>query len=292
MVDLTYLINQSARPPSVRKYKTISCVILVLLIAVLALSCTSKANPAAAAGQTATVPKRGNLNISILASGNLVTANQQNLAFYSSGTVQQVLVQIGDNVTAGQVLAKLDTAPLESSLAQSEISVKTAEMNLENAEEPKTDSSGTVISAPDPLQIEICQLQLQNAQANQAEAQKSLDMGSIMAPFAGLVTDVNVVPGDQVSANAVGVRIIDPVNFQVVVLVNEMEIYELTKGTPATVQAVALATYTFRQSRADSRIPHHSIERGDLSGDGADGPRDSGHTPGASGSGTMTASSS
>jgi hypothetical protein len=59
------------------------------------------------------------------------------------------------------------------------------------------------------------------------------------------VTDVNVVPGDQVSANAVGVRIIDPVNFEVVVLVNEMEIYELSIGTPATVQAVALATYTF-----------------------------------------------
>ena len=227
-----------------RKYRVTSSVILVLLIAALALSCTSKANPAAAAGQTATV-QRGNLNISILASGNLVTANQQNLAFYSSGTVQQVLVKIGDNVTAGQVLAKLDTAPLESSLAQAEISVKTAQMNLENAEEPKTDSSGTVISAPDPLQIEITQLQLQNAQANQVEAQKTLDLATITAPFAGLVTDVNVVPGDQVSANAVGVRIIDPVNFEVVVLVNEMEIYELSIGTPATVQAVALATYTF-----------------------------------------------
>ncbi len=243
MLDLTHLINQSARPSSVRKYKTIFSAILVLLIAALALSCTSKANPAAA-DQTATV-QRGNLNISILASGNLVTANQQNLAFYSSGTVQQVLVKIGDNVTAGQVLAKLDTAPLESSLAQAEISVKTAQMNLENAEEPKTDSSGTVISAPDPLDIEIMQLQLQNAQANQTEAQKTLDLATITAPFAGLVTDVNVVVGDQVSANAVGVRIIDPVNFQVVVLVNEMEIYELSIGTPATVQAVALPTYTF-----------------------------------------------
>ena len=226
-----------------RKYRVISSVILVLLVAALALSCTAKANTAAA-GQTATV-QRGNLNISILASGNLVTANQQNLAFYSSGTVQQVLVKIGDNVSAGQVLAKLDTAPLESSLAQAEISVKTAQMNLENAEEPKTDSSGTVISAPDPLDIEIKQLQLQNAVANQTEAQKTLDKATITAPYAGLVTDINVVVGDQVSANAVGVRIIDPVNFEVVVLVNEMEIYELSIGTPATVQAVALATYTF-----------------------------------------------
>jgi RND family efflux transporter MFP subunit len=240
---LSHLINQAARLAIMKKYQITSSVILVLFIAVLALSCASKANPAAS-DQTATV-QRGNLNISILASGNLVTANQQNLAFYSSGTVQQVLVKIGDNVTAGQVLAKLDTAPLASSLAQAEISVKTAQMNLENAEEPKTDSSGTVISAPDPLDIEIKQLQLQNAVANQTEAQKTLDKATITAPFAGLVTDVNVVVGDQVSANAVGVRIIDPVNFEVVVLVNEMEIYELSIGTPATVQAVALATYTF-----------------------------------------------
>ena len=82
---------------------------------------------------------------------------------------------------------------------------------------------------------------MQNAVANQTEAQKTLDKATITAPFAGLVTDINVVVGDQVSANAVGVRIIDPVNFEVVVLVNEMEIYELSIGTPATVQAVALA---------------------------------------------------
>ena len=227
-----------------RKYKVVPFAILILLTATLALSCTSKANTAAAASQTATV-QSGNLSVDILASGNLVTANEADLAFYSAGTVQDVLVKIGDNVTEGQALAKLDTAPLESNLAQAEISVKTAQMNLENAEEPQTDSSGTVISAPDPLNIDIKQLQLQNAQANQAEAQKELDKATITAPFAGLVTNVNVVPGDQVAANFVGVRVIDPVNFQVNVLVSEMQIYNLSIGTPATVQAVALSSYTF-----------------------------------------------
>ncbi|MGA2159372.1 MAG: efflux RND transporter periplasmic adaptor subunit [Dehalococcoidia bacterium] len=227
-----------------KKFRAISSILLVLLIGVIALSCTSKSNTAAAAGQTATV-QSGNLSVDILASGNLVTANEADLAFYSAGTVEDVLVKIGDNVTEGQELAKLDTAPLESNLAQAKIDVETAQMNLENAEEPQTDSSGTVISAPDPLNIDIKQLQLQNAQANQTEAQKELDKATITAPFAGLVTNVNVVPGDQVAANFVGVRIIDPVNFQVNVLVSEMQIYNLSIGTPATVQAVALSSYTF-----------------------------------------------
>ena len=227
-----------------RKHKVVTFAILILLTATLALSCTSKASTAAAASQTATV-QSGNLSVDILASGNLLTANEADLAFYSAGTVQDVLVKIGDNVTEGQALAKLDTAPLESNLAQAEINVETAQMNLENAEEPQTDSSGTVISAPDPLNIDIKQLQLQNAQANQVEAQKELDKATITAPFAGLVTNVNVVPGDQVAANFVGVRVIDPVNFQVNVLVSEMQIYNLSVGTPATVQAVALSSYTF-----------------------------------------------
>ncbi len=227
-----------------RKYRAIYSILLVLLIATLALSCTSKSSTAAAASQTATV-QSGNLSVDILASGNLVSANEADLVFYSAGTVQDVLVKIGDNVTKGQTLATLDTAPLQSSLAQAKINVETAQMNLENAEEPQTDSSGTVISAPDPLNIDIQQLQLDNAQANEAQAQKQLDEATITAPFAGLVTNVTVVPGDQVAATDVGVSIIDPVNFQVVVLVSEMQIYNLSIGTPATVQAVALSSYTF-----------------------------------------------
>lgn len=225
-------------------YKAITTAILITVLGTLSLSCTSKTNQAAA-NQVAVV-QRGNLNINILASGNLQTAHEENLAFYSAGTVAEVLVKIGDRVEMGKVLAKLDTAPLESSLAQAQINVKSAQMNLENAETPKTNSSGTeVIAAPDPLNIEIKELQLKNAKADLAEAEKKLQKATIIAPFAGLVTDVNVVPGDQVAANAVGVRIIDPVNFQTEILVNELEIYQLSIGTPATVEVVALPGYSF-----------------------------------------------
>ena len=227
-----------------RKYWLMPVIVLVLLITTIMPGCASEAG-SSVSNQTAAV-QRGNLNINILASGNLQTACEEKMAFYSSGTVQEVLVKVGDRVQAGQVLAKLDTAPLESSLAQSAVNVKQAQMNLENAKEPKTDSSGSqVIAAPDPLNIEIKELQLQNAKADQAEAQKKLDKATITAPFDGLVTDVNVVPGDQVSANTVGVRIIDPVNFQTEVLVNETDIYQLGLNTPATVQVVALPAYTF-----------------------------------------------
>lgn len=220
-----------------RKFEETSFTILVLLVVTLALSCAAKADPAAA-NQTATI-QRGNLNINILASGNLATAREENLAFYSSGTVQEVLVKIGDAAESGKVLAKLDTATLEISLTQAQINVEKARLNLSDA------VSGNNGKAPDPLNIESMEQDLKIAQANLAVAEKLLQQATIVAPFAGLVAEVNVVPGDQVSASTVAIRLIDPVNFQTDVLVNEMEVYQLSIGTPATVQAVALPSYTF-----------------------------------------------
>jgi len=206
-------------------------------MATLALSCATKADPAAA-NQTATI-QRGNLNINILASGNLKTAREENLAFYSSGTVLEVLVKIGDAVESGQVLAKLDTATLEISLTQAQINVEKARLNLSDA------VSGNNGKAPDPLNIESMEQDLKIAQANLAEAEKTLQKATIVAPFAGLIAEVNVVPGDQVSASTVAVRLIDPVNFQTAVLVNETQIYQLKIGTPATVEVVAVPNITF-----------------------------------------------
>jgi multidrug efflux pump subunit AcrA (membrane-fusion protein) len=220
-----------------RKYQALFSIILILLTGMLALSCTPKTDTAAA-NQTAAV-QRGNLNINILASGNLVTAHEENLAFYSAGTVQEVLVKIGDRVESGKELAKLDKSTLESNLIDAQIKVEQARINLGNAE------TGNDGKAPDPLNIQSMEQALKSAEAKLALAEDLLQKATIIAPFKGLIADVNVVPGDQISASTVAVRLIDPVNFQTDVLVNEMDVYQLSIGTPATVQANAQPTYTF-----------------------------------------------
>ena len=227
-----------------KMHHALSIGLLLILTSAASSGCFFKSNSAAAT-QTAAIQK-GNISINITASGNLVTAKEANLAFYSSGTVEEVLVQVGDMVKESQALAGLEIEPLQSNLEQMQINVKQAELNLESAKEPKTDSSGSqVISAPDPLNIEIKELQLKNANSNLAEAQKKLDRATITAPFAGLITAVNVVEGDQVTDSAVAVRLIDPYNFKTDVLVNETEIFQLKIGTPATVKVVALPSNSY-----------------------------------------------
>jgi multidrug efflux pump subunit AcrA (membrane-fusion protein) len=78
----------------------------------------------------------GDLTVSVSASGNITAYNETNLVASSSGKVDKLYVEEGENVNEGDVLAKLDTGPLELSLAQAETALAQAEYNLDQAEDP------------------------------------------------------------------------------------------------------------------------------------------------------------
>jgi len=112
------------------------------LLAVPMIGCNSESESAVSENQIVTV-QRGDLTIDITAAGNLALSLMEDLAFEMSGTVEEVLVEEGDSVEEGQVLAKLDTSEwdkeltkLEIDLLQAEINLRNAELALEQAEEP------------------------------------------------------------------------------------------------------------------------------------------------------------
>jgi len=131
-------------------------IILVILIlgglTVPWLGCGSESDEAEALeSQTVTV-QLGDLTVEITAAGNLALSTTEDLAFdlfYQEGTVEEVLVEEGDTVAEGQVLAKLDTEEWEDELSaledqviakerdlvQAQINLKTAEQNLKNAQD-------------------------------------------------------------------------------------------------------------------------------------------------------------
>lgn len=245
--------RENSRGDTMKVLKVSATALLLVVICLLSLSCASKAATSTAGSQTFTV-KRGDIKVDITASGNLISSREVNLTFGSSGTVEEVLVGIGDYVEESQVLATIDTLGLERSLSQAQINVKQAQLNLERALEPKTSSSGTeILSAPDPLDIEIKELQLKNAKQSLKEAEEKLANATLTAPFAGLVAAVNIIVGDQVGENTVVIRLIDPTQFEVEVLVNEMEIYQVSVGAPATLTVAAIPTIAF-----PARVTHIS----------------------------------
>ena len=229
-----------------KRITAVMAAVSVLLTCILIFTgcSTSSSATTKAATQKATVTK-GNISNSITATGNLSMPNQAKLTFGSSGTVDQVLVSVGDSVKKGQVLAKLDTATVASlrqNLLSAQIKVKQAQMDLEDARATNLTSTGS--AATNTLTLETKELSLQSAQMNLDNAQDQLDGSTLIATFDGLVAAVNILVGDDVSSSTVAVRLIDPTQMQVDTLVNELDIYNIKLGGPATIAVTALSDYT------------------------------------------------
>jgi HlyD family secretion protein len=116
--------------------------------------------------QTATV-QRGDISITAAGSGELVPADEVNLAFGAGGTVMEVLVEVGGRVQAGDVLARLDTAPLERAVIQARADLIKAENSLEEARNPYTDLD----LAQARLSVTQAQVALDEAREGLEEAQ-------------------------------------------------------------------------------------------------------------------------
>lgn len=142
------------------------------------LGCGSEsASPQVPEGQVITV-QRGDLRIDITAVGNLALSRTEDLAFdifYLEAAVEEVLVEEGDTVEEGQVLARLSTsewerevATLESSVTKAKVSYTTAKVALEQAE------SLTPIA---DLEMQTKQQQVERAWAQYWEAIIRFDYG-------------------------------------------------------------------------------------------------------------------
>ena len=73
---------------------------------------------------------RGDLVITASGSGALVPSSEIAVGFQSGGVLAEVFVEVGDQVEAGQALARLDDADSRDQVAQAEIGLRQAELDL------------------------------------------------------------------------------------------------------------------------------------------------------------------
>lgn len=117
---------------------------IAVLIMCLALTGTLACNPFGGDDEVSRQPVevvRGDLTISVSGSGKVAVSEDAMLSFGSMGRVERIYVAEGDEVTAGALLAKLDTGALELALAQVEAALKQAEYSLEMLEESYTEEA-------------------------------------------------------------------------------------------------------------------------------------------------------
>ncbi|MFC2022156.1 efflux RND transporter periplasmic adaptor subunit [Chloroflexota bacterium] len=161
--------------------KVVLIVLVLCSVSVLSLGCASELD-STLEDQVVTV-QRGNLTIDITAVGNLALSRTEDLAFdlfYQEGTVEEVLVEEGDTVEEGQLLARLDASEWEDELSALEDKVIAAERNVTAKERAVTAAE---------RQVPAKEHALLQAQINLQEAKDNLDEVEEVAKLKDVVED-------------------------------------------------------------------------------------------------------
>src|SRR5438067_1753098 len=137
--------------------------------------------PPAPTGQVLPV-QRGNVAATVSATGSVVATRQAKLVFAGTGRIQEVMVNVGDRVTAGQALARLqsDTSQVKLETAKSQLA--TAQLKLQQLTETATpEDVAAAQAAYDAAVAKLSDIQngattadLQSAQTAVVQAQSGL----------------------------------------------------------------------------------------------------------------------
>ncbi|MGB5104673.1 MAG: efflux RND transporter periplasmic adaptor subunit [Steroidobacteraceae bacterium] len=205
----------------------------------------------------------GTLVVKVSATGNLQPTNQVDVGSELSGIVEQVYVDDNDEVTKGQLLARLDLAKLQDAVSRSQASLAAAEAQVLQAQATVAEMRATLerfrqvsqLSAgkvPSRTEMDTAVANLKRAEANEASARASVvqaraelqsnqtDVGkaSIRSPINGVVLLRDIEPGQTVAASFQAPVLFtlaeDLSKMELQVDVDEADVGQVQVGQPAT----------------------------------------------------------
>ncbi len=168
---------QTATPRRTRRviYSVLGLLVLVGLMYAAFLWFTRQQAATPRINYSLTTPQRGDLSASVNASGSIQAANVVNLNFSASGTVAEVLVEVGDRVAQDAPLVQLDDEELQLRVAQAEAGLAQARA-----------SYARLVAGATPQEVAAAQAQLEQAQAQLRQVQGNVTASDITAARAQL----------------------------------------------------------------------------------------------------------
>lgn len=169
---------------------------------------------------------RGNLTITVSATGTLEPVNEVEVGSEVSGTLKSVEADFNDSVNAGQVLARIDTSKLGAQVLQSESALAAARAKVLEAEATLKEGQAQLArlshvrelsggKVPSQYEFEAQEAVVARAQAGVASAKAEvsqaqatlnvnktdLEKAVIHSPVNGVVLERKVEPGQTVAAS-------------------------------------------------------------------------------------------
>jgi HlyD family secretion protein len=245
-------------------------VALLLLILLVARCFAGEDKPSYATREA----RRGDLTVSVSATGNLKPINQVDVGSEQSGKITAVYVDVNDRVTKGQKLAELDTRRLVDTINQNRAQVSSSQASVAQAQAQAALAKATLDRQLNvyslsggrvPARTELdsaradyssalanlrsAQAQVRVAQAQLSTAQTNLSIAQIVSPVTGVVLSRDIEPGQTVAAslNAPVLFTIaeDLTKMEVEVSVDEADVGQVKEGQTANFAVDAFPGRTF-----------------------------------------------
>jgi HlyD family secretion protein len=246
-----------------RKWALRGAVALALLLVILLVSrCFGGGDEASYITQTV---ERGDLTVTVSATGNLKPVNQVDVGSEQSGLITRVYVDVNDRVTTGQLLATLDTSRLLDTVTQGRAQVAAAQAQLAQTEAQaalaratlarqehvyalsggrvpsKTELDGARAQSASALaNVQAARAQVAVARAQLSSNEINLSKARIVSPVNGVVLSRDIEPGQTVAASFNA-----PVLFTIAEDLEKMELQvSVDEADVGKVQAGQAATFT------------------------------------------------
>ncbi|MFT7146461.1 MAG: multidrug efflux system membrane fusion protein [Yoonia sp.] len=167
-----------------------------------------------------------------------------------SGDIAEVLVKKGQDVEAGEVIARFDPTSNQAETNRATQELARAQREFDNALELLERGVATAD------RVSQARATLATAQAQVTDVQQDANALTITAPFAGRVETLDLDEGEYVSSGAEVGRLVDITPLTVAIQVPQQSLTRLSVGQPATVRFITgeerVGTVTFVGTSAAS----------------------------------------
>jgi len=186
--------------------------------------------------------------------GILAADQRSEVTADTAGKVLSVMIERGQRVKMGDPVVRLDVrnAALSAREAQANLATARAQKNLAEEECKRAQSlldKGAITRSEYDRQTTQCTSALQQVSAAQARAEmitKSVADGLVRAPFAGVVADRAVTPGEWVAPGRPLFTLVDDDPLKIELSVPEKAVRAIQNGQEVTLTAVANPCVNYR----------------------------------------------
>lgn len=143
------------------------------------------------------------------------------------GTITRVLIQVGQQVRQGQVLATMDAAIVDQQIKAMEPQIELAKTVYEKTQKLWEQNIGTEV------QLMSTKAQYENLVKQKAVLQANKDLYNVISPINGVVDAVNMKPGDQ--AAMAFIRVVNTNKLKAEANLGENYLGKVKEGDKATL---------------------------------------------------------